>query len=61
MYEVHAKIAAEEDDLNSFNQSQSQLKSLYDDINGENSIEFTAYRVLYMIATGKLLSEFKIV
>ena len=34
VYETHAKVALEEDDINEYNQSQTQLKELYDVIDG---------------------------
>lgn len=34
VYETHAKVALEEDDINEYNQSQTQLKELYDSIDG---------------------------
>jgi len=34
VYETHAKVALEEDDINEYNQSQTQLKELYDLIDG---------------------------
>eukprot|EP00985_Skeletonema_marinoi_P018592 scaffold10417_cov137-Skeletonema_marinoi.AAC.16 len=60
VYETHAKIALEEDDINEYNQSQTQLKELYDSINGheneegnggalKNMNEFVSYRIIYYV------------
>lgn len=60
VYETHAKIALEEDDINEYNQSQTQLKELYDSIHGheneegnegalKNMNEFVSYRIIYYV------------
>lgn len=61
VYEMHAKIALEEDDLNEYNQCQTQLKELYAFISKQenddessrtalrNSNEFLAYRLVYFV------------
>jgi len=59
VYETHARIALEEEDLNEYNQSQTQLQELYDQLSTargkerkkslENENEFVAYRIIYTV------------
>ena len=60
VYESHAKLALEMDDINEYNQSQTQLKELYSSIQGhedkpenkgalKNRNEFIAYRLIYYV------------
>lgn len=56
VYETHAKVALEENDLNEYNQCQTQLKELYHIFSAKNDAEatknmreFLAYRLLYYV------------
>lgn len=53
VYEFHAKVALEQDDMNEFNQCQTQLKYLYpalkDSVSLPNRAEFLSYRILYAV------------
>lgn len=49
MYETHARVALECDDLNEYNQCQTQLKQLYVEGFRGCEMEFLAYRILYYV------------
>eukprot|EP00543_Licmophora_paradoxa_P004474 CAMPEP_0202446760 /NCGR_PEP_ID=MMETSP1360-20130828/5330_1 /ASSEMBLY_ACC=CAM_ASM_000848 /TAXON_ID=515479 /ORGANISM="Licmophora paradoxa, Strain CCMP2313" /LENGTH=699 /DNA_ID=CAMNT_0049063435 /DNA_START=122 /DNA_END=2221 /DNA_ORIENTATION=+ len=54
VYETHALVALEENDLNEYNQSQTQLKELYSQLFGDrealkNRNEFVALRLVYYV------------
>ncbi|KAJ2616942.1 hypothetical protein H4S08_000540 [Coemansia sp. RSA 1365] len=51
VYEMHARIALESNDLGEYNQCQTQLKQLYSIGIPGNAMEFLAYRVLYLLYT----------
>ncbi len=49
MYEFHGRAALQSDDLNEYNQCQTQLKQLYASGLKGSEMEFTAYRILYYL------------
>lgn len=56
VYEIHGRIAIENNDLGEFNQCLSQLRYLYnlnkDTCSYEQTYEFQCYRMLYFLLTG---------
>ncbi|KAF8416156.1 SAC3/GANP/Nin1/mts3/eIF-3 p25 family-domain-containing protein [Tirmania nivea] len=52
VYEIHGRIALEKGDLGEYNQCQSQLQKLYQEIpRAGHPTEFKAYRILYLLHT----------
>ena len=49
VYETHSRVALESDDMNEYNQCQTQLKQLYSAGYQGCEMEFVAYRVLYYV------------
>lgn len=48
-YEEHVLLAIKHKDREEFNQSQQQLKALYDRVKAPKRLVFTAYRLLYYV------------
>ena len=61
-YEEHVLLAIKHKDREEFNQSQQQLKALYDKVRAPRRLIFTAYRLLYYVyvesESGRLQTKF---
>jgi len=66
VYETHARIALEKSDMGEFNQCQTQLCDLYEELKDNPTAqkhrnEFLCYSILYCIYTRALCGNFNFV